>query len=312
MTTRLRARWARAAALLALTGGTLAVAATPAAGAPAPIKILSVSAENVEPGDKVRVRFRVTNTGSAAETAIVVVGAGLKCTTGCRAEPNLGAGKSRDFEATVVAPAAAAGETSGLNISVAVRLGGQNSFDFKMVYVHGSGAGAPETEKPVDRVTGRVRDAGGKAVGGVALAVRDSEGHEYRTTSEPNGRFTIKSTAAKPISVGSIKVAAAKDGYRTARATVQGAAGDTASVQVTLTALAAPTRTSSSPAAKASPLAAVDEPEPEKTIIGEAAPNLEKVSDEGSGVLPFVVGGLLVVVGVGALALLVGRRRKTP
>ncbi|MEU8660575.1 carboxypeptidase-like regulatory domain-containing protein [Actinoplanes philippinensis] len=311
MTTRLRARVARAAALFALFGGVLAGAATPVAAAPAPIRILSVSAENVEPGDTVRVRFRVSNTGSAAGTAIVVVGGGLKCATGCRAEPNLGAGKSRDFEATVVAPDAAPGETTGLNISVAVRLGGQNSYDFAMVYVHGPGASSPGKDKPVDGISGRVRDAAGKAVGGVAVAVKDSAGHVYEATSDRKGRFSIKSTGARPIAAGSIKVAASKDGYRAASTTVQGTAGAAATVQVTLTALVTPTKKSASPRASASPLAAAaDDPEPTVTIAGAAGPDLKAVSDEGSGPLPFVAGGVLVVAGIGALALLLNRRRQ--
>ncbi|WCN83245.1 carboxypeptidase-like regulatory domain-containing protein [Micromonospora sp. LH3U1] len=312
MTTRLRARWARAAALIALTGGTLAVSAAPVAGAPVPINILSVSAENVKPGDKVRVQFRVTNNASRAETAIVVVGGGLQCTTGCRAEPKLKPGQSQDFQATVVAPQVNAGETLGLNISVAVRLGGQNSFDYKMVYIHGSGTSQPGADKPsseVDGVSGQVRDSSGKAIGGVALTVRDSAGHEYRTTSDRSGRFSIKSGAGKTIAEGPITVVAALDGYRTTRTTVRGSAGDTASVRLTLAAVAAPATTPPSPTA---PAAADEAPEPEASVAAAATPALKPVSDESSGSLPYILGGLLVAAGLGVLALMVNRRRNTP
>lgn len=326
MPTRLRARWARAAALIALAGGTLAMSAAPVAGAPAPVSILSVSAENVKPGDKVRVQFRVTNNGSRAETAIVVVSGGLQCTTGCRVEPNLKPGQSQDFQATLVAPQVHAGEISGLNISVGVRLDGQNSFDFKMVYVHGPGtsqpapgtsqpgAGAPqpggdEPSSEVDGVSGQVRDASGKAIGGVALTVRDSAGHEYRTTSDQSGRFSIKSGAGKTIAAGRITVVAALDGYRTARTTVRGSAGDTASVRLTLTAAAAPATTAPSPTATA---AADETPAAETSAAAAAPPALEPVSDEGSGsLLPFILGGLLVAAGLGTLALMRIRRRNT-
>jgi hypothetical protein len=312
VTTRLRARWARAAAFIALTGGTLAVSAAPVSGAPAPISILSVSAENVKPGDKVRVQFRVTNTGSGAEAAIVVVSGGLRCITGCRAEPNLKPGKSQDFGATVVAPPVNAGEIRGLNISVAVRLGGQNSFDYKMVYVHGAGAPQPGADKPsseVDGVSGRVRDTSGKAIGGVGLTVRDSAGHEYRTTSDRSGWFSIKSGAGRTIVEGRITVVAALDGYRTTRTTVQGSAGDTASVRLTLAAVAVPATTPPSPTAT---VAADEVLEPETSVAAATLPALEAVSDEGSGSLPFVLGGLLIAAGLGALALLVNRRRNTP
>ena len=215
MTTHLCGRWARAAALITLIGGTLAVSAAPATAAAQTVRILSVSAENVQPGETVRVQFRVTNNGSGAETAIVVVGGGLRCTSGCRAEPNLGAGRSQTFDATVVAPEASPGETTGLNISIGVRLAGQNSFDYKMVYVHGPGASAPGGDEPaagVSRVSGRVRDTGGKAIGGARLTIRDSAGHEYRTTSDRGGQFSITPSAGKTIAGGSISVGAAMAG----------------------------------------------------------------------------------------------------
>lgn len=87
-----------------------------------------------------------------------------------------------------------------------MRLGGQNSYDYRMISIHGAGATRPDADKPsseVDGVSGRVRDAGGKAIGGVALTVVDSVGHEYRTTSDPSGRFSIKSGAGKPDRRGS-------------------------------------------------------------------------------------------------------------
>jgi hypothetical protein len=304
---RFRTRWTRAGLWAALTGAMLVVGAAPVTAAPAPVRILSVSAENVKPGDKVRVRYRVTNTGKAAETAIVVVGGGLRCTTGCRAEPKLAAGKSRDFEATVVAPDAGPGETTGLNISVGVRLGGQNSYDFTMVYIHGEGSSPGGTDKPatgVERVSGRVRDADGKAISGASVTVRDSAGHRYRATSDSSGRFAIASTARKPIAEGTITVTAALDGYQDARTTVRGTDGGTVNARLTLKAEAAPTTTSPSPEATASPLAlAVDS--------SVAPPALKSAGDEDSGTLPFtILGGLLVAGGLAALTRVVLRRRR--
>ncbi|MCG5472654.1 carboxypeptidase-like regulatory domain-containing protein [Micromonospora sp. LAH09] len=312
MTTGLCVRWARAAALVTLIGGTLAVSAAPATAAPQPVRILSVSAENVKPNETVRVRFSVTNNGSRAETAIVVVGGGLRCTSGCRAEPHLGPGRSQTFDTTLVAPTARAGEITGLNISVAVRLAGQNSYDHRTVYVHGPGTSPSGGAKPaagVKSVSGRVRDASGKAVGGVNLTIQDSAGHEYRTTSNRSGQFSITSSDGRTIAEGPITVRASMDGYGTTRATVRGAAGDVATVALILSAVAAPTRTSASPAVEASPLAAVDvgEDTPEAVL-----PTLKAASDEGSSSMPFLLlGGLLVAAGVGALALVVMRLRNT-
>ncbi|MEU7711563.1 carboxypeptidase regulatory-like domain-containing protein [Micromonospora chalcea] len=308
MTTRSRVRWARAAVLATLAGGTFAVAAAPATAAPETVSILSVSAENVKPGETVRVRFRVTNTGRRAETAIVVVGGGLRCATGCRAEPNLGPGQSRTFDATLVAPDARPGETTGLNISIGVRLAGQSSYAYKMVYVHGPGAsptGGAEPAAGVSGVSGRVLDADGKAIGGADLTIRDSAGHEYRTTSNRSGQFSITSKAGRTIAEGSITVRASMDGYRAARATVRGRAGDVATVRLTLAAVAT---TSPTPAAEASPLAAAaDDDTP-----AAAPPALKAAGEEGGSTSMFLLGGLLVTAGLGALALVLVRRRNAP
>ncbi|MFF5052968.1 carboxypeptidase-like regulatory domain-containing protein [Micromonospora sp. NPDC000663] len=307
--TRSGVRWTVAAALITLAGGTLAVSAVPATAAPETVRILSVSAENVKPGEKVRVRFSVTNNGSRADKAIVVVGGGLPCTSGCRAEPKLAPGRSQTFDATVVAPAAHPGETTGLNISIGVRLAGENSYAYKMVYVHGPGASPSGGDKPaagVSGVSGRVRDSDGKAIGGVALTIRDSAGHEYRTTSGGSGQFSITASVGRTIAEGPITVRAAMDGYRAASTTVRGTAGAVATVRLTLSAVPAPTTASSSPAVEASALDAPADGTPEA-----ASPALKAVSDgQGSSALPFVLGGLLVAAGLGTLVLLVMRRRK--
>jgi hypothetical protein len=311
VTTRLRVRWARAAASISLTGGTLALAAAPATAAPETVGIVSVSAENVKPGETVRVRYRVTNNGSGSETAIVVVGGGLRCTSGCRVEPSLAAGGSKTFDATLVAPGASPGETTGLNISIGVRLGGQNSYAYRMVYVHGPGGSSPGASSPgadtpvagVRRITGQVRDSGGKAIPGVGLTVRDSAGHTYRTTSDRGGRFSVAPGTGRTIAAGAITVDAAMDGYRTARRTVRGTAGDVTTVRLTLSAVAAATATPPPSSAAASPPAGDAAPE-------TVPPTLEAVSDEGSGSPLFLVlGGMLVAAGLGALALVVIRRR---
>jgi len=140
----------------------------------------------------------------------------------------------------------------------------------------------------------------------VELAIRDSAGHQYRATSDRSGQFSITSSAGKTIAEGTITVDAAMDGYRSARKTVRGTAGDVATVRLTLSAVAAPTKTPPSPAAAGSSLAADDTPE-------AAPPTLKAVSDEGSSSLLFLIlGGLLVAAGLGALALVVMRRRNAP
>lgn len=297
-------RWVRGAALTALAGAAFVVPATPATAAAPAIRILSVSSENVESGGSVRVRFRATNNEDRAATVFVAVSGGLQCTQGCSASPNLGPGKSQTFEATLVAPQVHPSETSGRNLAVSVRVGRQTAFDHKMIFVHGSGD--PSAPAAVRQVSGRVRDLDGKAVGGARVTVRDSAGQEYRATTDKGGKFTVRSG---PIAAGAITVAATKDGYRTARATVRGAAGKTATVRLTLAATSTPSPSRSAVAGIAT---TTPEPTTEAAVVAAApSPAARPTSDAGKSSPMFtVVGGLLIAAGVGALVLLLMRRRR--
>jgi hypothetical protein len=210
----------------------------------------------------------------------------------------------------VVAPKVRAGEVSGRNLAVSVRVGTQTAFDHKMILVHG----ADKPSSAVKQVSGRVRDADGEAVRGASLTVRDSAGHDFRATSDRGGKFSIRSKAGKPIAVGPITVVVEKDGYRTARATVQGAAGDAATVRLTLAAVATPAKSSSSPSPRASVTGAAEEPATEGGSAGVlSAPTVKAVSGEGSSSLLYtILGGLLIAAGVGALVLVLIRRRNSP
>ncbi|MEU8236327.1 carboxypeptidase-like regulatory domain-containing protein [Actinoplanes sp. NPDC048967] len=304
-----RTRLIRAAAPVALAGAMLAGYAAPATAAPPAIRILRVSSESVPSGGTVQVRFQATNNNQRTEKVFVAVSGGLRCTAGCAAAPDLGPGKSRTFEATVVAPKVGPGQESGRNLAVSVRIGTQTAFDHKMIIVRGGNT--PPSSAAVSRVTGRVRDADGKAITGASLTVRDSAGHEYRTTSDGKGRFSVKASDSKPIAAGSITVVADKDGYRAARATVPGTARGV-TVRLVLAALPTPTRTSPSPTAAQSTPAA-EKPAPKASLAGVVPEAAGTAHDDGSGSLMFtLLGGLLVAAGLGTLVLMVIRRRRRP
>jgi hypothetical protein len=283
---------------MVLTGAALVVSAAPVSAATPAIRIVSVSSERVASGESVRVRFQATNNNQRTEKVFVAVSGGLKCTAGCAAAPGIKAGRSQTFTATVVAPAVGPGEESGRNLAVSVRIGTETAFDHRMIIV----TGTKQPSTAVRQVTGRVRDAGGRAISGATVTVRDSAGHDYRTTSDASGKFSI---TAKPLAAGPIKVTAVKDGYRTARATVAGKA----SVRLTMAVVIAPTRTPPSPTAVPSPPTEDEEP----ASLAAAAPppaTTRTADDAGSGLLLLtVLGGLLIAAGLATLALMVFRRR---
>ncbi|MFI7545094.1 carboxypeptidase regulatory-like domain-containing protein [Actinoplanes sp. NPDC049599] len=309
MTTRSRARRVPAAASIALAGAMLAVSAAPVAAAAPTIRIQSVSSESVQSGESVRVRFQATNNNQRTEKVFVAVSGGLRCTAGCSTARDIRPGRSQSFDATVVAPEVRPGEQSGLNLAVSVRIGTQTAFDHKMILV----SGADKPSSAVSRVSGRVRDADGKPIGGVSLTVRDSAGHDYRATSTRSGKFSIRSSGSRPIAAGPITVVAAKDGYRTARSTVQGTAGAAATVRLTLAAVAAPSTTPPSPAATSAP-PVTEEPATEEALAAVSPPATARTSgDDGSGLLLYtILGGLLIAAGLGTLALMLIRRRSNP
>jgi hypothetical protein len=293
--------------MVAVACTTLAVSATPVVAAPPAIRILSVSSEQVKSGGSVRVRFQATNNNQRAATVFVAVSGGLRCTAGCSATKNLKPGQSQTFNATLVAPKVGPNEQSGRNLAVSVRIGTQTAFDHKMILVGGS------VDKPstgVSRLSGRVRDAGGKAVRGVTVTVQDSAGRDYRTVSGGSGSFSIRSSDSRPIAAGTITVVAAKDGYRTARATVRGTNGRSATVRLTLAAVAA--KKSPAPTAESSP-AVAEEPTTEASFAAAGPASTKSANESGSGLLMFtILGGLLIAAGLGMLMLMLIRRRSTP
>jgi len=296
---------ARAAAVLVLAGVAIMAPASPVAAAPPSIRIESVSSETVPSGGTVRVRFRATNNERRAETVFVAVSGGLRCTAGCSASPRIGPGRSRTFDATLVAPKVDAGQTTGLNLAVSVRVGTQTAFDHQLITVRGGGQ-APEPEART--ISGRVRDAAGRAISGVTLTVRDSAGHEYRTTSDAAGRFSLTSSDSRPITAGAVTIVARKDGYRRARATVRGN-----TVRLTMAAVAAPSKKPSpspSPSASSEVRALADTEAP-----ASSPPAALRLADDGEGngtLLLMLLGGLLVAAGVGALVLMLLRLRRRP
>ncbi|WP_250036711.1 carboxypeptidase-like regulatory domain-containing protein [Paractinoplanes maris] len=307
--TTFRIQPARVVASMAVIGAAMAMSPAPAAAASPAIRILSVSSETVASGGTVRVRFQATNNNQRTEKVFVAVSGGLRCTAGCSAAQDIGPGRSRTFEATVVAPAVSAGEESGRNLAVSVRINAETAFDHQMIIV----SGARKRSSAVSRISGRIRDADGRAIRGAAVTARDSAGHEHRAATDRGGRFSIRSSDSRPIAAGPVTVVAAKDGYRTARATVRGTAGDAATVRLTL----APVAVAVAPTTPPSPTAAVSPAEtgqPATASFAAAAPpaTTKTAGDAGSSLLLFtLLGGCLIAAGLGALALVVIRRRSS-
>ncbi len=319
MTTHLRARTAQAGAFLALVAGLVAI--NPAAALAAPgVQINRVSERNVASGSTVTISYTVSNQGEApadGDNLIeieVSANNGGSCSSNCT--PSQSITNPQGFDSSVTMPTVAAGQSRQVTITIAAQgknAAGEPATDSKSTTITVKGPDAPTN---VRQVSGRVKDDGGDGVSGVRVVMRDSAGKQFNTSTNGSGGYAFSSSDANPIAAGSIRIAAAKDGYESASAQVQGGVGQTVNVPLTIKKVVAPSPSASASAsASASPSATEEETEEEPTDeetgvnlpdTNEAASNSE---DEGSNWLLIIMGVLLVAAGIGAMVLVWLRRK---
>ncbi|MBB4748042.1 carboxypeptidase-like regulatory domain-containing protein [Actinoplanes lobatus] len=215
-----------------------------------------------------------------------------------------------DFNATLTAPTVSAGQNRSVTVTVTVTLNGETGTASETITVNG-----PAAPTTVRQVSGRIKDDGGARVAGVQVAIQDSAGHSYSTTTGNNGEYAFSSSDAKPIAAGSITVGAAKDGYDATTVTVEGTAGRTVNVPLTIKKVAAET-TSPTPTPSTSATAAPEEEVTDEETAETTAPladqgldNTSGTEEEGSNWLLIIMGVLLVAAGIGAMVLVWMRRK---
>jgi hypothetical protein len=311
VTAQLRARAIQAGAVLALVGGMLAVASSPALAADPAVQI-SVGSREVQSGATVDMSYTVTNNNDQPGVFVVnIAGNGFTCVSGdCSPQAPIGGhNTSQPFKATLKAPTIAAGQNQTIPVAVIARSAanpndnGQDNVQFAV-----QGADKPQS---VRQVTGRVKDDNGKAVTGAVVGMLDSQNHRFQGTTNDEGRFQFSSTDQVAIAPGALAVGATKDGFKPVTVNVQGAVDKTVAVTLTLTAVEA--TASASPSATASPSAPADDATLPAT--GDATPpaatNPQNTANnsKGNSTLYIILGALLVAAGIGAIVLLVMRRR---
>ena len=83
--------------------------------------------------------------------------------------------------------------------------------------------GPQEQQKPTaKKVSGQVVDAGtGDPVPEAIIAMRDSDGNNFTSETNDNGRFSFTGSADEPIAPGRIDIAVGKTGYERRREAVR-------------------------------------------------------------------------------------------
>ena len=185
-----------------------------------------------------------------------------------------------------------AGETENGTAQVALT-GNFNSQTTFNVRVQG-----PDRPPGVAEVSGVVtNEQTGEPISGAEVFLTDGQGVELRTTTNDSGQYRF---AGENIAAGSIGLRASKDGFESFSTTQNVQPGESVTVQLAIrsTATSAPPETSA-PATTAPP----------------GTPSLAPVADSDSGgsfftTVMVVLGIIFVLLGIGAIALLIYRRRK--
>ena len=310
VTTHLRARAAQAGALTALVGGLIAIGGAPAWAEEPTVQVTSLSSTDVASGGRTTLRYSVTNNnqlGGQGPNQIRINVTGMECAGDCSPSQIILPGQTRNFTANLTAPTVNPGQTRSVQIQITANAGNDRGEASETVNVRG-----PDKPQQVAGVTGRVKDAKGKSVSGAQVVMQDSADHRYETTSDGDGGFAFRSSGNKPIAPGAISVGAGKDGFEPAAVSVNGVAGKTVNVQLTVTAKAvAPSATPSTAEASATPLDEATDEATEPTAADTAGVDSKNTAgeDDNSSLLFIILGGLLVAAGIGAIVLVLMRRR---
>jgi hypothetical protein len=312
LTTHLRARVVQAGALLALVGGILVVAPSAALAVKPNVTIDNVSTD-IASGGTTNLKYTITNNnGLGGQSQVQVQVSGISCTSGeCGAVVTIAPTASVQRSATLTAPQVSAGQTKVVNLQITATIDGDTFTASQQLNVHGA-----DKPKTVHQIVGVVKDTKGNAISGANVGMKDSAGTNFGTTSNGNGGYVFTSSDSQPIATGSIVVGAAKEGYKTVTVTVQGGADKTVNVPLTLQSLAA--SPSASPSASASASAEPSSPAAQDTAATDqpsaaanGAANAASNNSSSGSTLYIILGVLLVAAGIGAIVLVLMRRRNS-
>jgi len=297
-----------------LRAGVVAVLAAGALfGVPSPAHAatpeLSVSPGNVtiNAGSDATVTVKITTKDPgdiSVSLSLAGLPAGVTCTSGTTNCDDLVVTVVPDTEKTVllkVKAAANAPAANGVSITVGAQAAsGANTDNFNLT------VNAQQQPENVKDVTVRIFDIGtGQPIAGAQVIIEDSAGRSWNAQATSTGQVRITSTASRPIAPGEIRAAAGQDGYQNAVKAAEGRVGQSVVIEIRLTSTATPSATPALPTELPSDTAA-----PTATQEQAINPNLSG-NDEGGGLswMLIVMGGLLVALGVGAIVLLLLRRR---
>jgi Carboxypeptidase regulatory-like domain len=321
VTTHRRALLARASVVAMLVTAAVALFGTPAFADDAIGVAVGPSTFDLNPSESRDFGVDVNNKTTARQISIVVqspssLSQDLVITgksTGCTGSgPSVSCTvsfketESKSFLFTIAAKSTVSvpnGQSKQGNGTVtASGLGGAGGQDSKQLNITVRG---PQGAPVVSEVSGTVVDSTtGSPIKDAEVTLTDGASASHKRGSDANGRFRFTSTANDPIAPGSMSIVASKDGFEGIQKNVEGKAGQTlVNQRIQLKPLAA--------SASAEP-PSTGPSEPAATGTGEATPASGSSPGSGTGLFSWVLiglGALLVLLGIGAIVLLLVRRK---
>ncbi|HYN96420.1 MAG TPA: carboxypeptidase regulatory-like domain-containing protein, partial [Pilimelia sp.] len=307
--THRRAWMLRVGVTAALVAGATAGLAAPAYADDPEVRIITLSNNTLTSGQQANLQYSVKNTNREATefTIRVETSDGLQCDGECTfPDRPLEPDETATFNARLISPNLRPGEERDARVQV-IAQSRANSQDRESAEQDITLRG-PQQAPTVERVAGRITDADtGDGVPNANVAMIDSAGKTWQEEADDNGRFSFTSSAAKPIAPGRVTIAVQADGFSDQRTSFSvGAGPGRTNVRLRLAATAAPSASASAPPTTPPTLPPTVAPETTAGALGSTP-----VNDEDSS-LPwvFILGGLLVALGVGAIVLLLVRRKQ--
>jgi hypothetical protein len=296
----------------ALVAGALLGVSTPALADDPNVQITELSSGNLRTGERANLEYTVENNndGPTPFSVRVETGEGLSCEGDCNIPARLiQAGETVTFNARLIAGKVGAGQTRNARVRTVAKSnldGNDEGSDEQTVTIRG-----PEQAAGVRRISGEVRDlAANVPVENANVTLKDGRGQEFETETNDDGRYAFTSDGDRQIAPGNVAITVRKEGFSdvTKRFNI-GAGQSRNNFRISLQSTAVPT-----PSASAEP---TGEPTPDVTDSGAATePGLTNTAGEQDGGgstlswILLILGGLLVALGVGAIVLLVVRRKE--
>ncbi|MEU5942469.1 carboxypeptidase-like regulatory domain-containing protein [Micromonospora sp. NPDC047548] len=320
MSTHRRAWKQRAGVVVALVAGALlTVPATAAQAAEPGVQITGLSSGTLDSGQRATLSFRVTNNNAKlpplnSDSVNIKVSTSfgeLSCSGRCDFTEEIGRGDSKNYSVTLVAGDVASGQTKSGKVQINASIGGESDSAERDVTVRGP---QPQEIQTVKYISGKVVvAANGEAVPNAMVMLRDSQGHQYQTTSDGSGNYRFTGSSSDPISPGRIDLGASKDNTPGTK-TINASAGQSLTGQRIALALKVEVSPSATPSASVEALPTEEVTEEATDESAEATPGQAQAAsnDEGGSSGSFLIillGGLLVAAGVGTIVLLWVRRK---